>query len=68
MKENPFEIERRLTPELYDHCVANARAERAQAIAGFGRWIAQQLRIAAARLASRAVRPRSAQAASKLPV
>ena len=33
--QSPFRIERSLTPELYDHYVAKARAERARAIAGF---------------------------------
>jgi hypothetical protein len=32
---SPFRIERRLTPELFDHYVAKARAERAKAIAAF---------------------------------
>lgn len=37
MKRNqsPFRIERRLTPELFDHYVAKARDERAKAVAGF---------------------------------
>lgn len=35
MKENPFEIEQRLTSELFDHYVAKARAERAKAISAF---------------------------------
>ena len=33
--QSPFRIERRLTPELYDHYVARARAERSRAIAAF---------------------------------
>ena len=33
--QSPFRIERRLTPELFDHLVAKARAERAKAIAAF---------------------------------
>lgn len=35
MDQSPFRIERRLTPELFDHYVAKARAERAKAIAAF---------------------------------
>jgi len=62
--QSPFGIERRLTPELFDHYVAKARAERAKAIAEFGGWIAGQVRKVTARLASRAVR--SAPAARKL--
>jgi hypothetical protein len=33
--KSTFGIESRLTPELFDHYVAKARAERAAAIAGF---------------------------------
>ena len=33
--QSSFWIERRLTPELFDHYVAKARAERAAAIATF---------------------------------
>jgi hypothetical protein len=33
--QSPFGIERRLTPELFDHYVAKARAERSKAIAAF---------------------------------
>ena len=33
--QSPFGIERRLTPKLYDHYVARARAERSKAIAAF---------------------------------
>lgn len=66
MEQNqaPFRIERRPTPELFDHYVAKARVERAKAIAEFGGWIARQVRKATARIASRAVRP--APAARKL--
>jgi hypothetical protein len=43
--QSPFGIERRLTPELFDHYVAKARTERAKAIAAFfGRiagWLSQ---------------------------
>jgi hypothetical protein len=35
MERNPFGTERRLTLELFDHYVAEARAERAKAIATF---------------------------------
>ena len=38
--QSPFRIERRLTPELFDFYVARARAERAKAIAEFGRQLA----------------------------
>ena len=62
--QSPFGIERRLTPELFDHYVAKARAERAKAIAEFGGWVARQVRKVIARLAPRAVR--SAPAARKL--
>ena len=60
--QSPFQVERRLTPELFDHYVAKARAERAKA--EFGGWIARQVRSAAARIAPRAVR--SAPAIRKL--
>ena len=62
--QSPFQIDRRLTPELFDHYVAKARAERAKAIAEFGGWIARQVCSAAARRSSRTVR--SAPAARKL--
>jgi hypothetical protein len=52
--QSPFRIERRLTPELFDHYVARARAERAKAIAEFGR----QLATAVSRIAQRLVRRR----------
>lgn len=48
-KQSPFGIERRLTPELFDRCVATAREERAKAIAAFG----QQVIAAAFRVAAR---------------
>jgi hypothetical protein len=41
--QSPFGIERRLTPELFDHYVAKARAERAKAIAAFFGRIAMWL-------------------------
>jgi hypothetical protein len=49
----PWRTDRRLTPELFDHYVARARAERAKAIGDFGGWIARSLRTAAAGLGSR---------------
>ena len=52
--QSPFGIERRLTPELFDHYVARARAERSKAIAAF----AQQVIAAASRTAARLVRRR----------
>jgi hypothetical protein len=61
---SPFGIERRLTPELFEHYVAKARAERAEAIAEFGGWIGRQVHKVTARFISRAVR--SAPAARKL--
>ena len=54
LDKSPFLIERRLTPELFDHYVAKARAERAKAIAEFGR----QLATAVSRIARRLVRRR----------
>jgi hypothetical protein len=48
----PWRAGRRLTSEVFDHYVARARAERAKAIAEFGRWIARSLRMAPAGLAS----------------
>ncbi len=66
MKENPFEIERRLTPELFDHYVAKARAERAKAAAEFYGWIVRKLRAVAARIAARPVRQKAALATRKL--
>ena len=62
--QSPFRIERRLTPELFDHYVAKARAERAKAIAEFGGWIARQVGKVTGRLAPRAVQ--SAPTARKL--
>ena len=61
---SPSRIGRRLTPELFDHYVAKARAERAKAIAEFGGWIARQVRKVIARY--RIARGRSAPAARKL--
>ena len=52
--QSPFGIERRLTPELFDHYVARAREERAKAITAFGRQVAA----AASRFAARLVRRR----------
>lgn len=62
---SPFGIERQLTPELFDHYVAKARAERAKAIAEFGGWVGRQLRGVAVRIGARPVRP--APVARKLP-
>ena len=62
----PWRTGRRLTPELFDHYVAKARAERAKAIAEFGGWIARSLRTAAAGLASRGRTPRSVPVTRKL--
>ena len=63
----PWPTGRRLTPELFDHYVAKARAERAKAIAEFGRWIAWHARNAAAGLVSRGrTRLRSIPVARKL--
>jgi hypothetical protein len=65
--DQEFSPLRRLTPELFDHYVAKARAERAQAIAEFGGWIARQVRNAAAGLVSRGrTRLRSVPVARKL--
>jgi hypothetical protein len=49
----PWQPGRRLTPELFDHYIAKARAERAKAIADFGGWIARKLRATVAGLGSR---------------
>ena len=57
--------ERRLTPELFDHYVAKARAERAKAAAEFWAWTARCLRSAAARMA-RPIRPQAATTVRKL--
>ena len=51
--QSPFGIERRLTPELFDHYVAKAREERAKAIAGFGRRVIAAASRIAARLVGR---------------
>lgn len=60
----PWRPGRRLTPELFDHYVAKARAERAKAAAEFWAWTARWLRSAAARIA-RTIRPRAAPTARK---
>ncbi len=57
--------ERRLTPELLDHYVARARAERAKAAAAFWAGTARWLRSAAARMA-RPIRPQAAVTVRKL--
>jgi hypothetical protein len=49
----PWPTGHHLPPELFDHYVAKARAERAKAIADLGGWIARQVRIVAARFAPR---------------
>jgi hypothetical protein len=54
MNNFPWRTDRHLTPELFDHYVAKARAERAKAIAAFGR----QLIAAASRIAARLMRRR----------
>jgi hypothetical protein len=63
--QTPLRPERKLTPELFDHYVAKARAERAKAAAEFWAWVGRGLRAAAAR-AGRLVRPRAAPAPRKL--
>jgi len=42
-KQSPLRNGRRLTPELFDYYVAQARAERAKAIAEFGGTLAAWL-------------------------
>jgi hypothetical protein len=59
-----FQIERRLTPELFDHYVAKARAERAKAIAKFGGHLVKWLSGLAARLARRRQPVRTGRKAS----
>jgi len=49
----PWPAGGRLTPELFDHYVAKAKAERAKAIAEFGGWIGRQVRAVAVRFATR---------------
>jgi len=63
--QSPQRAERQLTPELFDHYVAIARAERAKAAAEFWTWVARGLRAAAVRIA-RAIRNREAPARRKL--
>lgn len=63
--QSPERTERRLTLELFDHYVAQARAERAKAAAEFWAWIGRRLRAAGARTA-RIVRPRALPAPRKL--
>ena len=63
--QSPFRIERRLTPELFDHYVAKARAERAKAIAAFIRSTAAWLSGLAGRLHTRAIIPNSRSMPSK---
>ena len=62
MEHQQFALRRegRLTPELFDHYIARARAERAKAAAEFWTWTARWLRSAAARFA----RPTRSQAAA----
>jgi len=47
---SPFGSERRLTPELFDHYVANAKEERNKAIAGLFRQVIAAMSGIAARL------------------
>jgi hypothetical protein len=61
----PLRSERRLTPELFDHYVAKARAERAKAVAEFWAWTARWVHSAAARMA-RPIRPQAAATVRKL--
>jgi hypothetical protein len=51
---SPLWTRHRLTLELFDHYVARARQERANAISAFGR----QVIAAASRITARLVRPR----------
>ena len=51
--QSPFRIERRLTPELFDHYVARAREERSKAIAAFGQQVVAVVSLIAARLVRR---------------
>ena len=55
--QSPFRIERRLTPELFDHYLARAREERAKAISAFGRQVFAAVSRMAARLVRRRRRP-----------
>ena len=64
-QQSPLRTGQQLTPELFDHYVAKARAERAKAIAEFWAWIARHLRAAATRIAHPG-RPQAAPAARKL--
>ena len=57
----PQRTERRLTPELFDHSVARARAERAKAATEFWTWVAT-----ATTWVVRLVREREAPARRKL--
>ena len=53
-EQAPWRPYQGLTPELFDHYVARAHAERAKAIAGLGRQIAAWLAGIAVRLARHA--------------
>lgn len=61
--QSPLRMERRLTPELFEHYLAKARAERAKAAAEFWAWVGRGLR-AAADWVARLVRPRAVPATS----
>ena len=50
-EQTPLQDGRRLTPELFDFYVARARAERAKAIAEFGRTLVAWLSGVVVRLA-----------------
>jgi hypothetical protein len=50
-ERTPLQDGRRLTPELFDYYVAQARAERAKAIAEFGGTLVARLSGIVARLA-----------------
>ena len=63
--QSPFRIERRLTPELFDHYVAKARVERAKAIAAFIGNTAAGLSGLAGRIHRRAILPNSQSMPSK---
>ena len=63
--QSPFRIERHLTPDLFDHYVAKARAERAKAISAFFGDAAAWLSGLAGRIHGRAIVPNSRSMTSK---